>query len=147
MWMSEMPLCELKNVFLGRTTNLKQCKNARHFALRLVPDLAFLAGIPRRLLAARLRAVEDETLVLLVLAMLSGIVHEGCGRPDSLAVLLHLTRSVSRVAARKHYDTIRQHIQPGNSNECLDDTLERIRHADIVSSFTNIDELDGGLSV
>lgn len=56
LWMSGVPLCEIEKVFLERTTNLKQCKNARHFALRLVPDLAFLAGIPGRLLAARLCA-------------------------------------------------------------------------------------------
>jgi hypothetical protein len=142
IWMYGVPLCELEKVFLGRTTNLKQCKNARHFASRLVPDLAFLAGLPGRLLAARLRAAEDETPVPLVLATLSGIVREGCDSPDSLAVRLHLTRSVSRVAARKHYDAIRQHIQPGNSNEGFDDTLERIRHADLVASFTDLDDLD-----
>lgn len=143
IWMSGVPLCELEKVFLGRTTNLKQCKNARHFASRLVPDLAFLAGLPGRLLAARLRAAEDETPVPSVLATLSGIVREGCDSPDSLAVRIHLTRSVSRVAARKHYDAIRQHIQPGNSNEGFDDTLERIRHADLVASFTDLDDLDG----
>ena len=64
-----------------------------------------------------------------------------CDSPDSLAVRLHLTRSVSRVAARKHYDVIRQHIQPGEPNEGFDDTLERIRHADIVASFTDLDDL------
>ena len=143
IWMSGVPLCEIEKVFLGRTTNLKQCKNARHFAFRLVPDLAFLAGIPGRLLAARLRAAEDETPVPSVLAMLSGIVREGCDSPDSLAVRLHLTRSVSRVAARKHYDAIRQHIQPATSDEGFEDTLDRIRHAEIVSSFTSIDDLGG----
>ncbi|MEQ8741616.1 DEAD/DEAH box helicase [Parasphingorhabdus sp.] len=139
IWMSGLPLCELEKAFLGGTANLKQCKNARHFASRLVPDLAFLAGLPGRLLAARLRAVEEETPVSSVLATLSGVVREGCDSPDSLAVRLHLTRSVSRVAARKHYDAIRQHIEPGNPNESFDDTLERIRHADVVASFDNLD--------
>ncbi|ACB97311.1 DEAD/DEAH box helicase [Beijerinckia indica] len=143
IWMSGVPLCELEKAFLGRTTKLKQCKNARHFASRLVPDLAFLAGLPGRLLAARLRAVEDETPVSSVLASLSGVVREGCDSPDSLALRLHLTRSVSRVAARKHYDAIRQHIQPGNPNEGFEETLERIRHADVVASFDDLDNLDG----
>jgi hypothetical protein len=138
IWMSGVPLCELEKAFLGRSTNLKQCKNARHFASRLVPDLAFLAGLPGRLLAARLRAAEDETPISSVLASLSRAVREGCDSPDSLAMRLHLTRSVSRVAARKHYDAIREHIQPGNPNESFDDTLERIRHADVVASFHNL---------
>lgn len=138
IWMSGAPLCELEKAFLGRTTNLKQCKNARHFASRLVPDLAFLAGLPGRLLAARLHAAEGETPVPTVLATLSGVVREGCDSSDSLAVRLHLTRSVSRVAARKHYEAIRQHIQPGDLYESFEDTLERIRHANVVARFGNL---------
>lgn len=143
LWMSGVPLCELEKVFLQRTTNLKQCKNARVFSSRLVPDLAFLAGLPGRLLAARLRAAEDETPVSTVLATLGSTVREGCDSPDSLAVRLHLTRSVSRVAARQHYDSIRHHIQPGSLNESFDDTLERIRNADIMASFDDMDDLSG----
>ena len=143
LWMSGVPLSELEKVFLGRTTNLKQCKNARHFASRLVPDLAFLTGLPGRLLGARLRAADDETRVSSVLATLSGVVREGCDSPESLAVRLHLTRSVSRVAARKHYDAIRQHIQLGSPNESFEETLERIRRADVIASFDNLSNFDG----
>jgi hypothetical protein len=142
LWMSGLPLCELEKEFLGRSTNLKQCKNARHFASRLVPDLAFLAGLPGRLLAARLRAAADETPVSLVLATLSGVVREGCDSPDSLAVRLHLTRSVSRVAARRHYDSIRQHIQPSAANEIFDGTMERIRQAHIATMFDFLEDDD-----
>lgn len=141
IWMSGVPLCELEKEFLGRTTNLKQCKNARNFASRLVPDLAFLAGLPGRLLAARLRAAANETPVPTVLATLSGVVREGCDSAESLAVRLHLTRSVSRVAARKHYEAIRQHIPPGNPNESFEDTMERIRHADIIANFESLDDV------
>lgn len=140
IWMSGLPLCELEKAFLESSDNLRQCKNARHFVSRLVPDLAFLAGLPGRLLAARLRAIEDDTPVPSILVTLSSVIREGCDGPDSLAVRLHLTRSVSRVSARKHYDTIRHHIQPGNSNESFEDTLERIRQADVIASF---DDLDG----
>lgn len=143
IWMSGVPLCDLEKEFLGPTTNLKQCKNARHFASRLVPDLAFLAGLPGRLLAARLRAAGDETPVPTVLATLSGVVREGCDGADSLAVRLHVTRGVSRVAARKHYETIRQHIQPGEPNESFDDTMERIRHAEIIADFDDLDGVNG----
>lgn len=140
IWMSGVALCELEKEFLGRTTNLKQCKNARHFVSRLVPELAFLAGLPGRLLAARLRVAADGTPVPIVLATLSGVVREGCDGADSLAVRLHLSRAVSRVAARKHYEAIRQHIQPGDPNESFDDAMERIRHADIIASFDDLDD-------
>lgn len=139
IWMSGVPLCELEREFLGSAANLKQCKNARHFASRLVPDLAFLVGLPGRLLAARLRAAGDETPVATVLATLSGVVREGCDSADSLAVRLHLTRSVSRVAARKHYDAIRKHIQPGSSDESFEGTLDRIRGANAIATFDDLD--------
>ncbi len=37
---------------------------------------------------------------------------------------------------------IRQYIKAGNANESFDDTLERIRYADLVASFTDLDDLD-----
>lgn len=143
IWMSGAPLCEIEKAFLGRTTNLKHCRNARVFASRLVPDLAFLASLPGRLHAGRLRAAEGETSVPIVLATLGSIVREGCDSPDSLAVRIHLTRSVSRISARKHYDAIRLHIRPGGPSESFDDTLDRIRTADILSAFDDIDDFGG----
>lgn len=140
IWMSGVPLCELEKAFLEPATNLKQCKNARHFTSRVVPDLAFLAGLPGRLLAARLRAAEDGTPVSTVLAKLNGVVREGCDSPESLAVRFHLTRSVSRVAARKHYDAFRQHIQPGSPNESFEVTLERVGNARMVAGFDELDK-------
>ena len=111
IWMSGAPLCEIEKAFLQRTTNLKKCKNARVFALKLVPDLAFMADLPGRLLGARSRATEAEILVPTVLATLGSVVREGCDSPEGLAVRLHLTRSVSRVAAHSHYHAIRSLIQ------------------------------------
>ncbi|PWE50766.1 helicase [Thioclava sp. NG1] len=141
IWMSGSPLCDIERAFLGAGANLEKCKNARHFVLRLVPDLSFLAGIPGRLLAARLRAAADETPIPLVLSTLSRVVGEGCDSPESLAVRLHLTRAFSRVAARRHFDAIRRHIPPGAVNESFDETLARIRQAEAVARF---DELDDG---
>jgi hypothetical protein len=139
LWMTGAPLCQLEKVYLGRTTNLKKCKKARYFALRLVPDLAFLAGLPGRLLAAKLRYNEDEASVSSVLATLSSVVREGCDSPESLAVRMHLTRSVSRVAARKYYEYIQKYIQVGDPSEGFDKTLERVRNAEIIATFDNLD--------
>jgi hypothetical protein len=103
--------------------------------------LAFLAGLRGRLLAARRRAAEDGAPVPTILATLAGIVREGCDSPECLAVRLHLGRSVSRVAARRHHDTILAHIPPGDAHESFDETMERIRDADIVASLDDLDDL------
>jgi len=140
IWMSGAPLCELEKTFLGRTNNLKQCKNARHFVSRLVPDLAFMAGLPGRLLAARQRSAEDEAPIPTVLATLSSIVREGCDSPETLAVRLQLTRSVSRVSARLRYEALHQYIQPGDMNEPFDATMERVRNAFLLDAFDDFSQ-------
>lgn len=53
-----------------------------------------------------------------------------------------MTRAVSRVAARKHYEAIRKYIQPGDPSESFDDTMERIRRANIIASFDGLDDGD-----
>ena len=142
MWMSGAPLCQLEAAFLNSSTRLGQCKHARHFVSRIVPDLAFIAGLPGRLLAARLRAADDETPIPTVLATLGGIVREGCDSPESLATRINCERTVSRVAARVHHERIKRHAPPGNTTESIDETKERMRHADIASSFDDPSDFD-----
>jgi hypothetical protein len=138
LWMSGAPLCKLEAAFLGKTNGLGHCKHARHFVSRIVPDLAFLAGLPGRLMAARLRAASDEKPVPMTLAILGGIVREGCDSPESLATRLNCGRSMSRVAARTHFDKIKIHIPARIPAESFEDTRERMRHADAVWTFDNL---------
>lgn len=88
---------------MGPDPRLKNCRKACVFALRLVPDHAFLAGLAGRPTAACLPAAGEETPLSSVLATLRGAVGEGCDSPESLAVRLYLTRSVSRGAACKYF--------------------------------------------
>jgi hypothetical protein len=138
LWMSGAPLCRLEAAFLGRSTRLGHCKNARQFVSRIVPDLSFLSGLPGRLAVARLRATESEVPILTTLATLGGIVREGCDSPESLATRLNCGRSVSRVGARAHFDKIKAHISPGERTETFDDTRERIRRAEAISTFDDL---------
>lgn len=64
-------------------------------------------------------------------------------RDDVWPGIVALEKGERRVAARKHYDAIRQHIQPGSPHESFEDTLERIRNADIIADFDDLDDLDG----
>jgi superfamily II DNA/RNA helicase len=135
IWMSGAPLCQLEAAFLNSSTRLGQCKHARHFVSRIIPDLAFVAGLPGRLLAARRRAADDETPIPTVLATLGAIVREGCDSPESLATRINCGRSVSRVAARANYEKIKRHAPPGKPTESIDEIKERMRHADTAFSF------------
>jgi hypothetical protein len=102
IWMSGAPLRSIEAVVEDKTTNLGYCVTARHFATRLAPDLAFVAGLPARLSLARLAATapENEPEIPAVLAKLGSVIREGCDSPEALAARLEAGRTVSRVTAR-----------------------------------------------
>ena len=119
----------------------EKCEYSRHFVLRLVPDLAFLAGLPARILTARNAKDGIEAPIRSILTTLSGAVREGCEGPECLAVRKNAGSSVSRVAARGLYDQIAQSIPAGDENEDFEFTLDRVRKAWALLAFDNLDEL------
>jgi hypothetical protein len=136
--MSGVPLCRLEEEFLGRRDRLGHCENARRFVSRIMPDLAFISGLPARLLATRRKATGDDAPIPTVLVTLGGIVREGCDSPESLATRLNCGRTVSRVASRRIFDSIKTYIPPGNPHEDFEETRQRIRQADAAFKFENI---------
>lgn len=112
-----------------------KCKHARHFVLRIVPDLAFVAGLPARLLAAQ---DEEDEAIPLVIATLGSCVREGCDSPENLATRLSIGRSMSRVAARTKYTELLPYFQDGKPNEPFEDTMDRYRKASALSQFSEL---------
>jgi hypothetical protein len=141
IWMSGAPLCDIEAVAEGRTTNLGYCVTARHFTTRVAPDLAFVAGLPARLLLARLAATapDDESEIPAVLATLSSVIREGCDSPEALAARLDAGRTVSRVAARLDYEKALPYLGPLPPNEPFEATLVRVRNAMAVTLFLDLD--------
>jgi superfamily II DNA/RNA helicase len=132
IWMSGVSLSEIERRHLG-SDNVGLCKYARHFVLRIVPDLAFVAGLPARLLMARAKAQinEGEELPPLptIIATLQAVVREGCDGPETLASRLNLGRDVSRVFARERHAVFAPYIPDGDPFETFDTTRDRLRTA------------------
>lgn len=133
-WMAGKPLCELEQAAGTPADKLRTCEVARHFAVRVVSDIAFVAGLPARILAAR-KAADPSVLISTAISTLAGAVRRGCRSPEMLANAVHLGREVSRVAARATFDRIEKHIPPGDATEDFDATLERVRTAHLVAMF------------
>lgn len=133
-WMAGLPL----NVI--ETSHPKEdavkCEYSRHFVLRIVPDLAFVAGLPARLLAAQ-NGDEDATFPI-TLATLGSCVREGCDSPENLAARLGSGRSVSRVAARAHYEELLPYFQAGQIDEIFEQTMIRYRKASTLVLFDKL---------
>lgn len=134
LWMSGVPLCELEAAFLEGPDQLRQCDHARHFVSRIVPDLAFMAGLPGRLLAVRGKQAGDATPLPTVLATLGSIVREGTDSPEALATRINCGRSVSRVGARRIFDKIKNLAPNGEPTENFEETRSRMRAAGAILS-------------
>ncbi len=134
MWMAGEPLCRLERAAGTHATKLGTCETARHFTNRVVPDIAFVAGLPARIFAVR-AATEPGMIIPTTIATLSGALRWGCESPETLANAVHLGREVSRVAARQKFETVRKHVEPGDETESFDTTLDRVRRAYLVAMF------------
>lgn len=133
-WMEGKPLCDLERAIGTKANAIKTCETARHFAVRLVPDLAFVAGLPARILAAKTIAIGDEQQIPITLLTLSGVVRKGCSSPELLANAVHL-KGISRPAARDVFVQIQPYIQPGSEYESFEGLLARVRQAHIMALF------------
>ena len=141
IWMSGAPLCKIEAIVVGKSTDLGFCPAARHFAMRVAPDLAFLGGLPARLLLARQAATapEEEPFIPLILATLGSIFREGCDSPEALAARVEVGRAVSRVAARQQFEEAMPYLGAAALNESFEATRVRVRNAMMLTSFEDLD--------
>lgn len=137
VWMSGAPLKAIESKYPGG--DAVRCKHARHFVLRMVPDLAFFAGLPARLAAARQTAKGEVVSLPIVISTLGSAVREGCDCPEALAVRMTSSRrTTSRVAARAEFVLLSKHFPAGVWNEAFEQTIERARNAKIMWEFTKV---------
>lgn len=136
-WMAGEPLCELERAIGTPEHRIKTCETARHFAVRLVPDLAFIAGLPARILAAKAIAAAEEAAVPTTLQTLSGVVRKGCASAEQLANAVIL-KAESRPSARAEFTKIARFIAPGDPFESFEDVLTRVRNAHDIALFDDL---------
>jgi hypothetical protein len=150
VWMAGAPLCKVEMAIRQTSIGLRHCERARHFALRVAPDLAFIAGLPARLLLARQAASAPGSAadVRTVLAVLASIVREGCDSPESLATRMIATRRVSRVGARRMYEAALPYLALTHSepNEDFGITRDRVQGA-LSAVLLDAETLDGQAGV
>ena len=133
-WMAGEPLCKLELAAGTSADKLRTCEVARHFAVRVVSDIAFGAGLPARVLAAR-HATDPTLVISTAIATLAGAVRRGCDSSEALANAVHLGRETSRVGAREKFERVNKYIAAGDTTEPFETTLERVRNACIVAMF------------
>lgn len=134
LWLTGEPLCKLESTYPEKP-DMKHCKHARHFALRLVPDLAFVAGLPARIMTVKNQKLEEPFSIPVALETLASVVKEGCDNPESLAVRLGLGRVISRPAAYQRYKELLKIFPIQNTHQTFDESREWFRNAKALEAF------------
>lgn len=134
IWMAGNPLFKLEIAAGVPASKLKTCEVARHFAIRVVADVAFVAGLPARVLTV-MQAADPTIKIPTVILTLAAAVRRGCETPEVLANAVQLGREVSRVSARSQFDNIASYIAAGDGDEPFEATLERVRSAQLLAAF------------
>ncbi|ACB33045.1 DEAD/DEAH box helicase domain protein [Leptothrix cholodnii SP-6] len=129
-WMAGSIIAEIELTLGTNAAKLCKCDLARDFVLRIVPELAFVFGLPLQVVRAIKKGTEQEkALPGLGLSTLSGCVRGGFDVAEKLALRQALNVRSSRTAVHKRYASLHAAISPATSAEDFGMAVGRLRNA------------------
>lgn len=130
LWMRGATLAEIEVCMGTDAGRLGRCSLAREFVLRVVPELAFVFGLPLQVIRAMKKGTsEEEQLPGLGLATLGACIREGFDVPEKLALRQVEKNRMSRVAIHRKFEDIRGGLPPATGAEDLAMAITRVRSA------------------
>ncbi len=127
-WMRGETLVELERAFGTKESQLGHCEAAREFVLRVIPDLAYLFGLPAQVVRALGRERGDNSEPPLALAMLGSCVKEGFDAVEKLA-LRHSNNALSRRRAHYEFAVLAPYLHSGTIDDNFPALLQRVELA------------------
>ncbi|NIK44284.1 DEAD/DEAH box helicase [Xanthomonas arboricola] len=129
MWMEGKPLVYIEvSQAIGSATAGK-CRSARIFVLRVVPELAFIFGLPEQVTRAKRRATNEEGESSASAAKLSACVKEGYAEVELLALSYATNLSMVRRSVHKLWADVKPITYSPIHPEKWAATLTRVRSA------------------
>ena len=129
LWMKGKPLSELEAATGTEEGKLKTCDKARRFVVSIVPDLAYLFGLPA-LLHERAQATSDELVAMShAKAQLGRCARMGLDSYEKAALHQVLPPQLSRRRIHTRYAQIIPHSHRSPEGETWDQVVERIQRA------------------
>jgi hypothetical protein len=123
-------LAEIELLFGTDASKLAKLDNARNFVLRIVPELAFVFGLPLQILRAMKKGTEEENaLPGLYLSTLSACVRGGFDVAEKLALRQALSTRSSRVAVHKKYEQLSKSFEQAKDAEDLTSAVKRVKRS------------------
>lgn len=124
-WMSGETLLTLNIRLGGNAQRPGKCDKARKFVLKMIPDLAFAAGLATRIRRGQIE--EGGGIMPLTLATLALCIREGLDHPELAALRTNLAVSpMSRIALKVLWKKIRPFAPPITPDEKFGTTRQRV---------------------
>ncbi|HDS1824801.1 DEAD/DEAH box helicase [Stenotrophomonas maltophilia] len=129
MWMEGKSLMEMEVSQAIGASSAGKCKCSRIFVLRVVPDLAFIFGLPEQLIRAKRRAAADDGESPASASKLSACVKEGYAEVELLALSYVKNLSMVRRGIHELWTEVRPMVLAPIHPEKWAETLARVRSA------------------
>jgi DEAD/DEAH box helicase len=131
LWMRAEPLNALQLALGTAPDKLKACVDARRFALRVVPELAYLFGLPAFLLQRKASVEGDQQNELpAALVKLGSCIRHGYRSVEYAALAFYLrSEKLSRRQVHEQFALIKPHLKRAAALETWDVTVSRVELA------------------
>lgn len=129
LWMHGATLSDVEEAYGTKPHLVKSCEKAREFALRIIPELAYLFGLPNLVLKA-MKVHEGAAISSpLGLDTLGACVRKGFNRIEQLAYDITKDGVTSRREVHREFETFRVHLPPLETSETLGTIIGKIELA------------------
>jgi hypothetical protein len=126
LWMQGATLATLEQSLGTPLTRLGRCEKAREFALRIVPELAYVYSLLPQLYATQFMFEMEAPVAL---TTIGAAVREGFDSPEKVALRQIRAGRLNRVAVHRQYLQIAPYLAPAQPAESFPDVLDRVREA------------------
>ncbi len=129
LWMRGQPFSEIEKAFNTNPSKLKTCVKARRFALRLVPTLSYIYGVPA-LLHRDVSGEGEEKPLPPIVVHLSQCIRQGFNKIEIMALRqIIANEKMSRRQLHQKFDVIKVVLADTDAMETWENTLTRVSAA------------------
>lgn len=126
-WMTGETIREIQLALGTKEQDLKRCVDARKFVLRVVPELAYLFGLPAFLVQRRSK---DEVELSSSLAKLGACVRQGYRSVEQAALAYYMrNEKLARRATMRQFKLVKPYLKAAPIGETWDQTVSRVESA------------------
>lgn len=128
-WMAGDSLAQLEGMFGTPAHRIGKCEAAREFVLRVLPEIAYIFGLPAQIYRALSLERGDEVEVPPALSLLGPCVREGFDRVEKLILRKFLKSRLARRAVHREFASIEPLLAPPAPGERFKNAYRRVANA------------------